>query len=73
MIIVIIFHFFTSIRLCLVSRKYKRKCEEKKIKRKDGKKEKIKENKNRFKINKLFLHAISNSFYLFSLFNIKIK
>ena len=34
---------------------------------------KPKENKNRFKINKLFLHAASNSFHLFSLFDIKNK
>ena len=46
---------------------------EKKIERKNGRKEKMKKNNNEFKINKLFLHAISSLFYLFSLFNIKIK
>ena len=59
--------------LCLVPRKYKGKCEGKKIERKNGRKEKTRENKNGFKINELFLHATSNLFYLFSLSNIKIK
>ena len=36
-------------------------------------KKKKRENDNGFNINKLFLHATSNSFYLFSLFNVKIK
>ena len=58
-----------SFRLCLVPRK----CKGKKRKRKSGRKEKTTENKNRFKINKLFLHVASNSFHLFSLFNIKSK
>ena len=33
----------------------------------------MRKNNNGFKINKLFLHATSNSFYLFSFFNINIK
>ena len=36
-------------------------------------KKKTRENKNKFKINELFLYAILNLFYLFSLSNIKIK
>ena len=48
-------------RLCLVSRKYEGKHEGKKIE----KKKKVKENKNKFKFNKLFLYISLNSFYLF--------
>ena len=40
---------------------------------KENRKKKMRENSNEFKINKLFLHATSNSFYLFSLSNIKVK
>ena len=43
------------------SQKIEEKCEEKKIKRKSIRK------KNRFKLNKLFLYASSNSFYYFPL------
>ena len=39
----------------------------------EKKSKKMKEDKNRFKVNKLFLYSILNSFYLFSLFHIKIK
>ena len=63
----------SSLRLCLVPGKYIGKCEGKKIERKNRRKEKTRENKNEFKINKLFLHIASNSFYLFSLSNINIK
>ena len=41
--------------------KYKRK----KVKRKSNKKKKVKEKKYIFKVNKLFLYIISNSFNLF--------
>ena len=49
-----------SFRLCLVPIK----CKENKKKKKNGRKEKTTKNKNRFKINKLFLHAVPNSFHL---------
>ena len=52
--------------LCLVPQKCKGKCEGKKIERKNGRKGKTRENNNEFKINKLFLHATLNSFYLFT-------
>ena len=44
-----------------------------KRKQKGKMKEKTRENNNGFKINKLFLYVISNSFHLFSFFNINIK
>ena len=45
----------------------------KKIERKNRRKEKVKENKNRFKVNKLFINTSSNSFHLFFFFYINIK
>ena len=43
-------------------------CDEKKIKTKNGRKEKTKENKKLINyFNKLFLYIFSNSLYLFSL------
>ena len=44
---------FQSFRLCLVLEKF----EGKKIERKSRRNKKVKENKNRFKFNKLFLYA----------------
>ena len=51
--------------LCLVLQIFGEKCKIKKIERKNRKKYKVKENKNRFKIDKLFLYTISNSSHLF--------
>ena len=53
-----------SFKLCLVPKKYKGKC--KGNKRKNGMKEKTKENNNKFKINKLFLCVILNLFIYFN-------
>ena len=44
---------FQSFKLCLVLEKF----EGKKIERKSRRNKKVKENKNRFKFNKLFLYA----------------
>ena len=41
--------------------------------RKSGGKKKIKKNKSKFKINKLFVHISLNSFNLFPLLDIKFK
>ena len=60
--------------LCLVPKKFEEKCKGKKIEEKSRRKKRVKENnKNRFKVNKLFLYTTSNSFHLFLLFDIKIK
>ena len=54
-------------RLCLVPRKFEGKYKENEIERKNRRKEKkMKENKNRFKLNKLVLYVFSNSFHLVS-------
>ena len=50
----------------MVLEKFEGKCKEKKIERKNKRKEKVKEDKkNGVKDDKLFLFAMSNSFYLF--------
>ena len=67
------YNIFKPLWLCLVLRKYRGKCDGKKMKMKIRRKEKVEKNKNRFKINKLFLYTILNSFYLFYLFYIKTK
>ena len=60
--------------LCLVPKKFKGKYKGKKIPKKSTRKEKKKSKiKNTLKFDKLFLFVISNSFYLFSLIDIKIK
>lgn len=53
----------------MVLGKFEGKCKGKKIARKIRRKEKMKKNKKRFKVNRLFLYAISNSFHFFELFN----
>ena len=60
--------------LCLIPKKFEGKCEGKKIKRKNVRKEKIEENKkNIFKIKKLFVYVSSNSFHLFSLITLRLN
>ena len=55
-----------TFRLCLVVKKFEGKCKKKKKKKKkSGMKEKVKKNKNGFKINKLFLYIIKKLFYFF--------
>ena len=46
--------------------KFEGKYEKKKIERKSKGKENVKKNKNKFKVNKLFLYLTSNSFYFFN-------
>ena len=55
----------SNIKSCLVPRKFEWKYKEKKIKRKNRRKKMWRKIKNRFKVNKLFLYANSNSFHLF--------
>ena len=62
--------FFGLLWLCLVMRKFKGKCEEKKIKKRKIKGKKI---KNGFKFNELFLYASPNSFHFFFFHYSKIK
>ena len=52
--------FWTLLRLCLVTKK----IEGKRLKER-RKKENVRKIKIRFKVNKLFLYAISNSFHIF--------
>ena len=47
--------------------------EHKEEKLKNRRKEKVKEKKKRFKVNKLLVHAFSNSFHLFFFVSIKTK
>ena len=55
----------TTLNLCLVPGEFEVKWKIKKIWRKSTRKEKIKENNNRVKLNILFLFATSNQIYLF--------
>ena len=48
-------------------KKFEVTFKEKKIERKKNKNKKVKKNKNNFKINKLFLYVILNSFNLFNI------
>ena len=61
-----------KVNLCLVLEMFELKCEEKKIVRKNRKKEKMKK-KKRFEVHNLFLHVSLNSIHLFFFFHIKIK